>query len=230
MTLPASAPAWAARLPVYAPATALAALGPPLDLGRDEARDEAARELLRSGYQQEPLADRVWRHISQFIGDLLDGASGGPGGGLALVVIVTVLVLLALLLLWSLRRMSRSRRVVEEGVLGGGVRTAAEHRAEAERLAAAGNWAEAIRERLRAIARDLEERAILSPVPGRTAAELAADAGRALPEHASGLAAAARLFDDVTYGEARGTPAGYVSVAGLDKRLAAARTRLGAGA
>ncbi|GLW96005.1 DUF4129 domain-containing protein [Microtetraspora sp. NBRC 16547] len=210
---------------------AVAALDPPIDLGREEAQREAVEELLRSGYHQEPLVDRLWRHFTQLLGDLLDGASGGPGGGrIALFVIVAVIALLAALLFWSLRRMSRSRRTPGEALLGGRERTAAEHRTEAERLAAEGSWAEAIRERLRAIARDLEERAVVSPMPGRTAVELAADAGRALPEHAARLSAAARLFDDVTYGEAPGTAAEYASLAELDRRVAAARATLGADA
>ncbi|WP_449066361.1 DUF4129 domain-containing protein, partial [Planomonospora algeriensis] len=59
---------------------------------------------------------------------------------------------------------------------------------------------------LRAVARDLEERAVVEELPGRTADELAAEAGRALPGFAGELAEAARLFDDVTYGDLPGTP------------------------
>ncbi|MEV0967417.1 DUF4129 domain-containing protein [Microtetraspora glauca] len=218
-------------LPAFPWTAALAALDPPVDIGREEARREAAEELLRSGYHQEPLVDRLWRHFTQLLGDLLDSTTGGPGSGLwALFLIVAIIVLLAALLVWSLRRMSRGRRAEDEAIFDGRERTAAEHRTEAERLAAAGSWAEAIRERLRAIARDLEERAIVSPMPGRTAAELAADAGRALPDHAAELGAAARLFDDVTYGEAPGTAEGYASLAELDRRLAAARVSLRADA
>ena len=40
-----------------------------------------------------------------------------------------------------------------------------------------GNWSAAIRHRLRAVARQLEESGVLNPVPGRTATELARDAG-----------------------------------------------------
>ena len=109
------------------------------------------------------------------------------------------------------------------GLFAGRERTAAEHRAAAERLAAAGDWAEAIRERLRAIARDLEERAILDPLPGRTAAELAAAAARELPGLADGLAAAARLFDDVTYGGLPGSPEGYTRLVRLDEQVTATR-------
>ena len=41
--------------------------------------------------------------------------------------------------------------------------SAAEHRATAEQYAAAGNWAAAIRHRLRAVARHLEESGVLTP-------------------------------------------------------------------
>src|SRR3954452_6676662 len=87
--------------------------------------------------------------------------------------------------------------------------TAEDHRAAAERHAAAGEWPQAIRERLRAIARDLEERAILDPRPGRTADELATEAGAALPDHADELAAGVRVFDDVWYGGRSGDAEGY---------------------
>src|SRR5690606_30430874 len=79
--------------------------------------------------------------------------------------------------------------------------------------------------RLRAVARDLEERAILDPMPGRTAAELAADAGRELPGLADELAAGARLFEDVTYGEMPGSAEGYARLVRLDEQVAAARPR-----
>jgi hypothetical protein len=123
------------------------------------------------------------------------------------------------LLLWQVRRARRSAALTDPAMFGEGRLSAAEHRAEAERLAAAGRWAEAIRERLRAIARDLEDRAIVDPLPGRTAHELAEAAGRRLPELAAHLTAAAGLFDDVTYGEADGTPDGYATLAALDERI-----------
>ena len=61
---------------------------------------------------------------------------------------------------------------------------------------------------MRAIVRSLEERALLDPRPGRTADEAAAEAGRALPAHADRLRAAARDFDDVTYGGRTATGTG----------------------
>ncbi|MEN3540516.1 DUF4129 domain-containing protein [Microbispora sp. ZYX-F-249] len=203
---------------------AAALLASPVDAGRDEAAREAARELSGAGYQHEPLFDRLQREISQFLGDLLSGGGTGEGGVMSLVLLVVLLAVLAVLLLWALRRFSGSRRTESGAVFGQRERTAAEHRAEAERLAAEGGWAGAIQERLRAIARELEERAVVSPMPGRTADELAEVAGQALPPHAAGLRAAARLFDDVTYGGAGGTREGYLTLTALDERLRSART------
>lgn len=194
-------------------------------IGRDEAAGRALRELLEPQYAQEPLFDRVMRHVRQFIGDLLDTIPGGgaAGGVIAAIVILLLLVGIAMLIAWQVRR-SRRRRAAAAGELFGARRlTAAEHRQAAEEHAAAGRWTEAIRERLRAIARDLEERALVDGMPGRTADELAAEAGRALPPFAADLERAARSFDDVTYGDMPGTPEAYAFMTGLDERLAAAR-------
>ncbi|MFI7046271.1 DUF4129 domain-containing protein [Streptosporangium sandarakinum] len=202
----------------------LAGLGAPIDVGRDEARREAARELLRAGYARESVFDRAVRAVNQFIGDLTDQDSLGTVGSVTVRVVLVALVVAAVVALTVVaRRTAGGRAARREEVFGDGRRTAAEHRAAAERLAAEGAWAEAVRERLRAVARDLEDRAIVDPVPGRTAAELAAEAGRALPGLAAGLAAAARIFDDVTYGEAPGTAGAYETLRDLDERLRAAR-------
>lgn len=205
------------------PASALVtALVAPDPIGRDEARRRAVTELLKPQYEQEPLPDRFFRIVQQFLGDLTDAVAGGSGGVIALIALFAVIGGLAALLLWHARRATR-RAVADTGVFDERVHTAAEHRAAAERFAAAGDWAPAIQERLRAIARDLEERAIIDASPGRTADELAAAAGRELPALAGELAAAARLFDDVTYGGRPGTADGYARLARLDEQVAAAR-------
>ncbi|MEU8271199.1 DUF4129 domain-containing protein [Sphaerisporangium sp. NPDC049002] len=194
------------------------------DIGREEARRRAVEELVRPEYQQESLIDRIFRSVREFLDGLLDNAPGGVSGGVfALVIVLLILAALIVLIAWQAKRATRSRRAAVDGLYGARERTADEHRAEAERLAGESRWAEAIRERLRAIARDLEHRAIVAPQPGRTADELADAAGRELPEFAARLAAAARLFDDVTYGEAPGTTEGYQAMSGLDHDLRAAR-------
>jgi hypothetical protein len=67
---------------------------------------------------------------------------------------------------------------------------------------------------------------MLDPMPGRTAGELARDAGIPLPGLRGELRRAATAFNDVTYGELPGTPEGYRLVADLDKHLQSRATAL----
>lgn len=196
------------------------------DIGREEARRRAVEELIKPEYQQESLLERVIRLIREFFDQLLGNAPGGvPGGVIALVIVVVIVGSLIALIAWQGRRATRGGRA-GEALLGAVERTPDEHRAEAERLAAESRWAEAIRERLRAVARDLEHRAVVTPQPGRTADELAEAAGRELPAHAARLASAVRLFDEVTYGAVPGTAEGYQEMAALDETLRTAKPAL----
>lgn len=196
-------------------------------VGRDQARELARRELDKPIYHRnEPsLLERILQKISDWVNSLLNGLNGGTGGGggwIGLIVVLALLLVVAAAVWWrvgSVRRNAAERTAL----LDEKPATAADHRAEAEAHAAAGRWPQAIRERLRAIARDLEERAIVDPRPGRTADELADEAGAALPDHADELAAAVRLFDDVWYGGRDGDAGGYQSLVALDERLRKAR-------
>ncbi len=60
---------------------------------------------------------------------------------------------------------------------------------------------------------------MLNPVPGRTATELAVDAGATLPGLGDELMQAATAFNDVTYGERPGTEPAYRMIADLDRHL-----------
>jgi hypothetical protein len=86
-----------------------------------------------------------------------------------------------------------------------------------------GDYSGAILECVRAIARQLEERGILAARAGLTADEIADEAGRVLPGDADALRAAARLFDDVCYGQRHGTQDGYQRLLALDARITAAQ-------
>ena len=144
---------------------------------------------------------------------------------LGLVAIVLVVLAVAGALWW---RLGTPRRAVTtaDSLFDDGPRTADEHRAAASRHASAGRWNEAVQERMRAIVRSLEERALLDPRPGRTADEAAAEAGRPLPAHATRLHAAAREFDDVTYGGRTADQQAYLAVRALDLDLEAAKPLL----
>ncbi|HEX4814296.1 MAG TPA: DUF4129 domain-containing protein [Nonomuraea sp.] len=195
----------------------------PID--REEAARRAANELLKPEYDKESLLEEFWRRVNQFIGDILDAATGGGevGGVIASMLIVLIILTVIVLVSWQLRATSRRNATVTGGLYGARAMTAAEHRQAAGHLAAEGRWSEAIQERLRAIARDLEERALVDGMPGRTADELAAEAAEALPGFAAELAAAAGSFDEVTYGGVPGTHAAYDAMASLDDRLRQAR-------
>jgi hypothetical protein len=86
-----------------------------------------------------------------------------------------------------------------------------------------GDYTTAILQRFRAIAVSLEERGVLVPDAGRTADELATQAGRLFPRQAAGIAAAARLFDQVRYGDGVGARDDYEEIRQLDDALGQVR-------
>lgn len=71
----------------------------------------------------------------------------------------------------------------------------------ADELAEAGRYAEAVRERLRAIVRELIERQVIEHRPGWTVMELAYAAGRSRPEAAEPLRGAGGIFSEIWYGQ-----------------------------
>jgi len=197
----------------------------PVDLGRDEAAQLARDELAKQVYRDAGpgLVERLVRWLLEQAGRLLDGAAGVSPGGYAGLVVVLLLVAAAVVAV-RLKVGPLSRRATrEEALFVGRTRTAAQHRAAADAHAATGAWAEAVRERLRAVVRSLEDRAVLDERPGRTADEAAAEAGRALPDCAAGLRAAAVLFDEVWYGGRPAGPASYAALRDLDAQVQAAR-------
>lgn len=75
----------------------------------------------------------------------------------------------------------------------------------ADQFAAQGRFAEAIRERLRAMVRLLVDRRVIDHHPGWTVTELATAAGRAAPAADRPLGAAGTIFSDVWYGQKQAT-------------------------
>ncbi|MEU8622883.1 DUF4129 domain-containing protein [Streptomyces sp. NPDC048623] len=194
----------------------------PEDIPRVPAQEAAERELSKPMYHENDPSllqrglDRFW----DWVDSLFDAASGATPGGVAGLVAVVIVVLALIAALWW--RLGTPRRTVATGgdsLFDDGPRTAAEHRAAAGRHAAEGQWNQAVQERMRAIVRALEERTLLDPRPGRTADEAASEAGRRLPTHADALRAAARAFDDVTYGGRSADEPAYRRIEQLDSAL-----------
>ena len=96
-----------------------------------------------------------------------------PGGWFTAGVLLTLLVVAVVVAVRIVRRTIRTRHDGDYLLFDAGLLSAAQHRAIAERCANEGNWTAAIRHRLRAVARALEEGGTLGPAPGRTANELA---------------------------------------------------------
>ncbi|KOV94383.1 membrane protein [Streptomyces sp. NRRL B-3648] len=163
-----------------------------------------------------------WDWVDRLFGA---AASATPGGTVGLIVVILFAVAVLAALWWRLG--TPRRRPVSTAVLfDERPRSAAEHRAAGEAHAAQGHWNQAVQERMRALVRSLEERALLDVRPGRTADEAAAEAGRVLPAHADRLRAAAREFDDVTYGGRRAGEQSYHRIAELDRDLERTRPTL----
>lgn len=195
---------------------------------RDAAREAAERELSKPMYHENDpgLLDRALRAFFDWLDDLFGAAAGAtPGGTVGLIAVVLVAALAVAALWWRLG--APGRLAAGPGDLfDDGIRSAADHRTAAEAHAAAGRWTEAVQERMRALVRSLEERTLLDPRPGRTADEAAAEAAVSLPDHAGDLRAAARTFDDVTYGGRSGDADTYARLRTLDLTLERAKPLL----
>jgi Domain of unknown function (DUF4129) len=188
-------------------------------IGRLAAQRLARAELARPMYHPQPsLTQRVLSYLNRLLGDVLNPSLRVRGGWWALLVLLIAAVLIAVIAV-STQRAGRSRRLTAAPVRGSRPRSARDHYLAAQRLAGAGEYADASLECVRAIAAELEERQLLPARPGRTADEFAAEAGAALPAQAPALRAAATTFDEIAYGERPGTLAGYQRLADLAARI-----------
>jgi hypothetical protein len=190
-------------------------------IGRRAAQQLARRELSRSIYA-EPIQTRILHWLANLLSRIFDAANGFPGGIWTSAALLALAVLAAAAVTFWIRPGGLGH--ADSGpVLAGTALSARDLRQQAERWAEAGDFAAAIVEQVRAIAAEIEERGILPARPGRTADELAAQAGRAMPDVAGELTAVALLFDDVLYGGRAGTAAGYQRARSLDARVRAVR-------
>ncbi|HEY7104648.1 MAG TPA: DUF4129 domain-containing protein [Mycobacteriales bacterium] len=200
-------------------AAQLAAVAP---VGRDEARRAAERELSKGIYHRgEPgPVTRAFETVIDWIDRFLDRlAAGAPGGSLGALVLLAIVLVVAGVVLWWTGPIRRGARIRQPHVeLSGDVGTD-EHRRRADEHATAGRFAEAVRERMRAIVRELETRGVPDPRPGRTADEVAREAGAAVPTIAGDLRAAAVTFDEIWYGGRPATPQADALMRQTDDRV-----------
>jgi hypothetical protein len=190
-------------------------------IGRRAAERLARRELARSMYA-ESIQERFLHWLENLVGRIFSGASSFPGGFWTVVGLLLALVAITFVIPYVIRPGGFGRAGAGAVLTGSGL-SASELRMQAEHLALAGDFTAALIEQVRAIAAEIEERGILPVRPGRTANELAAQAGRAMPDLASELTTVALLFDDVLYGGRDGTALGYERARDLDARIRSAK-------
>lgn len=203
-------------------------LEPPIDISRDQAADEAARELSKPMYSQDQsifsrALNKLLEWISEAFGEM---ATRAPGGNKGLLILLLLVILTVIVIVWRAGVLRTTRTISQEAVFDTGrIRSAAEYRAEAEAAAASGQFGPAILARFRACVAELTERTILDDRAGRTAYEVAADATKAIPSLESSLRPAAEVFAEVVYGSRTPTTERYGVVVAADEAARKVSTR-----
>lgn len=206
----------------------LAAAGVPVVPDEPTARDWVETEL-RDPVYAENRPGLLQRAITWVMDRL--GGIGDTGPSLWFWVVALVVAVLVVVLV--VRRTGFARAVARTGQGAGEVGadptvSADEYRRRAASAAAAGDWRTAVLEQFRGTVRSLEQRTVLEPRPGRTADEAASEAGALLPERSADLVAAARVFDDVCYGDREAGPAQHQQLVATDAAVLTARIAVGA--
>jgi Domain of unknown function (DUF4129) len=153
------------------------------------------------------LLERIQSWVGDRIGDIFDAIGGSGFGSLLTLALLAAAVIAVLALVRRLVRGPATRRpervrpsttpssAIEQTVSSNQWRT------DAERLAAEGRYAEAIRCRYRALVADLGARSLLTEIPGRTTGEERHELADTAPPAASDFDEATGLFDEIWYGD-----------------------------
>lgn len=203
-------------------------LEPPVDVGRDEAAAEAAKELSKPLYGQagDSLISRAIEKVMEWISDLLvDVAGQSPDGNTGLVLLALLFALVVVVVLWRAGVLRTTRSEPRAVFDTDKPQSASQYRAQAEQEVAAGDYAAAVRSRFRACVAELTERTVLDERAGRTAYEAVADAGSVVPALREPLQPAALAFTEVVYGNRPGTPERYAVVVAADDAARTVSTR-----
>ncbi len=178
----------------------LAAAAPsPGPIGGAAARQAARDELSKPQYHRDDSGPL--QRLGDWLLDRLDWLTSGSTGSVAVLLLLGLLVaglILVLVRAGRIRRIARAEVLDETDPLR--PLAAADHYRRAQRLAEQGRWDEALRDWLRAAVQTIEQRGVLDPLPGRTGAEIARQAGAVLPDAADALRLALDRFDQVWFG------------------------------
>jgi hypothetical protein len=209
------------------PVSLAAALDP---IVRDTAREAAQRELSKGVYHADDpgLFERMLNGIVDWLDRLTSRADSAFGRSWGLLALLVVLLTAVALIVWRTGWLRRTVARPDSELDVSPALTADEHRRRADSYAQDGRYADAVRERMRAIVRELEDRGVLEPRPGRTAHEVARDAGNIVPAVAGDLRSAARVFDEIWYGARPATAGSDAAMREADQRVRAAQLAVAA--
>ncbi|ALE06679.1 hypothetical protein AL755_16450 [Arthrobacter sp. ERGS1:01] len=197
----------------------------PVTPGADEARRWAAEELAKAVYQNAKpgLAEQFIAWVKKALAGFLDGM-GSLNANAGLLVVIGILLVAVIAAVAVVRPRLNRKRARDAAVFAGpSVLTAGQHRSLARAAAAAGDLDTAVSEQFRALVRAGEERDVVSPAPGRTAAEVAAELQRAFPAHGQALLRAADIFNAVRYGHAKASQSLLAELVATDRAISAAK-------
>lgn len=198
----------------------------PVDPDAPEGREWIIDELSKAPYQEakptwfDLLVQAIWDWLNSLT---FNGTSGPPAIGQLIVVLLVVAAIVVAFLVFGVPRFGRRSKVT--GTLFGedDERSADSMRKAASAAASAGDFATAIAEMFRSIARGLAERTVVSTTPGTTARGFSTQAAVAFPDFAARLGEAATSFDDVRYLGGSGNQEQFDAVSTLERDLRSAR-------
>jgi hypothetical protein len=198
---------------------------------RDSAREAAQHELSKGVYHADDPSpfERMLNSIVDWLNRLASQADSAVGRSWGLLALLVILVTVVALIIWRTGWLGRTPARGPAADLSPRL-SADEHRRRADGYARDGRYAEAVRERMRAIVRELEDRGVLEPRPGRTADEVARDAGMIVPAVAGDLRSAAQLFDEIWYGGRPASAGADAAMREADQRVRSAQLTVAVGA
>jgi hypothetical protein len=202
----------------------------PVDPSAPVAQHWLEQELSKAQYQagRPGLFEQILRSFLDWLQSIVptSGPRGFPDVS-GLVSVLGIAALAALLVIvfvkYGAPRLNRRSRAGGELFGEDDDRDADALRRDAARAAATGDYATAIADMFRALARRLDERAIVSSFPGTTARGFARGAGEAFPVAGGRLGVGASDFEGVRYLGAAGTAEQWEHIRMLEAELRDAR-------
>ncbi|MBX3068387.1 MAG: DUF4129 domain-containing protein [Cryobacterium sp.] len=201
----------------------------PVDPDGPQAQSWIIDELSKPEYQAAKPSwwDLLAKSFFDWLASLKFDFSNVPDGVFTTILLaVLVIVVIVAFFIFGVPRLRNRNRKVGELFGEHENRTSEQLRKAAIAAAESENWSLAIQEMFRATARSLDERVLVSALPGTTAMGFARLAAEVFPESNSQLFSGARSFDSVRYLSGIGSKQEFLDLKELDTQLEHSRPLL----